>query len=629
MIPAERIHPQAAEQLIVYLSEQIRQSLSARQPLEAKWTLWHQMYRGMPEFEVKEFPYLGAANLVIPIIATNVDITFSKLMGMLFGPQKLMSVLPLRSDMVDFAPRLEEFLGVVQDRELGAYDAVADFMLDVCKLGTGILKQRYKRETKTVYEFRETPQGVQEQIRRMMTSNHPELRHVSLWDFLIPPTAETIKDAPWSAERVTLTWQQFINRVQGGIYTGADRIGPWMANFQGSRLPRELMRIERYEPGIGNLLEVWECWLDFDIGGQGDPQAIVATIHMPTMTYLRIDYNPFFNQDKPYSAARYMRQEKRFLGIGLAEMLEHFQDEITAMHNQRIDSGTLANSTMFKGRKGVISQDEPIYPGRWFLLDDMEDVQPLALGHPGKFDSSLQYEEATLRYARERSGVNEYITGAATPSVGYAALGTNIQQAAQATQRFDQVLREVRGAIGESITRCVELYQQFDSRGKEFMYLGQEDGQIIHDFLQFPTELIRMGVSIEVTATSASLSKEVEIRTNTLVMQMLSQFYEQMLGVMQIALNPQVPPPMRNVAMLMMQGGSVMMRKILDSHGLQDIDQLVPRFQEMLNGQQASIGSIAGGPPGISGLGPAPGLVSNGITPSEAGGIFGQPSGVF
>ncbi len=629
MIPADRIHPQAAEQLIFYLSSEIRRSLEQRKPLEDKWTLWHQMYRAMPEFETKEFPFLGAANLVIPIIATNVDITFSRLMGMLYGPQRLVSVQPLRADMVDFAARLEEFLGVVQERELGAYNALADFLLDVCKLGTGILKQRYKREMKTVYEFRETPFGVQEQIRKMMTANHPELRHVSLWDFLVPPTAETIEAAPWASERVTLTWQQFINRVRSNIYTGADRIGPWMARYKGSQVPQELMRIERYQPGMGNMLEFWETWLDFDISATGEPQAIVVTLHIPTMTFARIDYNPFFNQEKPYSSARFMRQEKRFLGIGLAEMLEHFQDEITAMHNQRIDSGTLANSTMFKGKKNVISQDEPIYPGRWFLLDNMEDVQPLTLGNPGKFDSSLQYEEATLRYARERSGVNDYIAGNASPSIGYAALGTNIQQLEQVTQRFDQVLREVRGAVSESMTRVVELYQQFDSAGKEYLYMGQEDGQIVNQFLQFPLELARMGIGIEVTATSAALSKEVEIRTNTLVMQMLSQFYEQMLGVMQIALNPQVPAPMRNVSVLMMQGGSVMMRKILDSHGLQDIDELVPKFQEIMNGQQAGLGALGGGQAGANGFGPAPGLVGNGAAPPEPGGIIAQPAGLF
>lgn len=627
MIPPDRINPAAAEQLIYYLRNEISNSLADRAPLEERWMNWHRMYRAQPEFDVKEFPFYGAANLVIPVIATSVDTTFSRLMGLLFSPSNLWSCRPIRPDMIEFSTRLEEFLEVVQEREIGAYNAVADFLLDLCKLGTGVLKQRFRRESKLVYEFRETPQGLVDQVRRMMTANHAELRHVSLFDFLMPPTATTVQSSPWAAERVSLTWQQYANRVREGIYTGANRIGPWMALSKGSPINEEMMRLERYQAGQGDKLEFWETWLDYDIGGVGEPQAIVATIHIPTLTFARIDYNPFFNQEKPYSAARYMRQEGRFLGIGLAEMLEHFQDEITAMHNQRIDSGTLANTTMFKGRNGAVSQDEPIYPGRWFILDDMDDVQALTLGSPGKLDSSINYEQATLQYAKERSGINDYVMGNAQPSIGYAALGTNLQQLEQVTQRFDQVLREVRAALGESGTRIVELYQQFNYAGREYLYLGEEDGTILNQFLQFPLELARMGVGIEVTATSAALNKDVEIRTNTLLMQLLSQFYGQMLGTMQIALNPQIPEPMRNIAMLMMQGGSTMMRRILDGYGVQDASELVPRFQELMNGQQAGLGGIAGYGADPGGFAAQPGMGGPAIGAPAIGGLLPPGAG--
>lgn len=628
MIPVDKIDPQAAETLINYLSREIQTALSERKPLEDKWSLWLQMYRGTPEFEVKEFPYLGAANLVIPVIATDIDIVFSRLVGLLFSPSNLWTLRPLRPDMIEFAARMQEFLEVVQERELNAYDATADFLLDICKLGTGVLKQRYRREQKTVYEFRETPYGVSEQFRRIMIHDHPQMDHVSLFDFLLPPMAATIQSSPWAAERILLDWGQYIGRVQEGIYTGNDRIKSWMATSKGSNILQNLMRLERYEPGLGNKLEVWECWLDFDIAGVADPVAVVATIHIPSMTYLRIDYNPFFNQDKPYSSARFMRQEKRFLGIGLAEMLEHFQDEITAMHNQRIDSGTLANSTMFKGRKGVISQDEPIYPGRWFLLDNMEDVQALTLGTPGKYDSSIQYETSSLGYASRRSGVNDYLSGTATPSIGYAALGTNLQQLEQTTQRFDQVLREVRRALSESGMRLVELYQQFDSGGKEFIYMGQEDGIMVNKFLQFPLELARMGIGVDVTATSAAMNKDVDIRKNTLIMQMLTQFYQQVFQAMTLMLNPQLPEPLRQVLSMMVNGGTILMRRILDAYGTQDVDELVPKLQEVLNGQSASLQAATGQQGGPGGFNAAPGMEALGAGGGGAGDLMSQFSGL-
>lgn len=601
MIPVEQVNPDAANALMQYLLREIRRAESERQPLEQRWMEYQRMYKAEPEFEFKEFPFLGASNLVITVIATDVDTTFSRLMGLLFAPDNLWSTRPTRPDMIEFAARLQEFLQVVQERELNAYNAVADFLLDMCKLGTGILKQRYKRETKQVYEFRETPQGVYEAQRKVTLHDHPILEHVSLWDFLIPSLAIDIQSAPWCQERLFLTYGQYLNRVRDGIYTGHDRIAYWMANSKGSQILQNLMRLDRFEAGIGDLLDVRECWLDFDIRGAGEPQAIVATIHMPSMTFLRIDWNPFFNQEKPYSYARYMRQEKRFYGIGLAEMQFHYQHEITAMHNQRIDSGTIANATMFKGKKGSVRQDEEVFPGRWFLLDNMDDVQVLNMGS-GKYDSTIQNENATLSYSKQRSGVNDYITGASTPAIGYATLGTNLQQLEQVTQRFDQTLREVRRALAESGTRLVELYQQFNQGGKEYIYLGQEDGEILHQFLQFPIELVRMGVGIDVTATSAALNKDTQIRSNTLIMQMLNQYYQQSIQAMQIALNPQLPPPMREMASLMIGSTTTMMRRILDTQGLQDADMMLPRAEQIAQltqmGQMQTQGMM---PPRMSG----------------------------
>lgn len=612
MIPVEQIDPRAADALMEYLTREVRKAESERKPLEERWKTYQQMYKGEPEFEYKEFPFLGASNLVVTIIATDVDTIFSRLMGILFAPDNLWSTRALRPDMIEFAARLQEFLQIVQNRELNAYESVADFLMDLCLLGTGVMKQRYKRCYKQVYEFRETPQGVFEQIRKIRLEDHPVQEHVSLFKFLIPAYATGIQEAPWVAEELDLTYGQYMSRVRDGIYTGQDRIHSWMATHKGSAVLQHLMRLDRFEPGLGELLDVRECWLDYDIGGRGEPMAIVATIHIPSRTFLRVDYNPFFNQEKPYSSARFMRQAKRFYGIGLGEMQCHYQHEITAMHNQRIDSGTIANATMFKGKKGIgLRQDEPVFPGRWFLLDNMEDVTTLNMGS-GKYDSTAQNEGMALQYSKQRSGVNDYITGSATPSIGYATLGTNLQQLEQVTQRFDQTLRDVRACLSESGTRLVELYQQFDSGGKEFIYMGDADGAVVHAFLQFPIELVRMGVGIDVTATSAALNKEAQVRSNTIVMQMLTQFYQQNIQAMQIAMTPGIPPQMQQMALLMIQGSSIMMRRILDGTSIQDVDQLVPRVEDILSGNagigQSPGGVVPGGPAGLIGPGGAPGM---------------------
>lgn len=604
MIPPHLVEPRAVEALIQYLQREIFQAIGDRRSLEDRWIRFEKAYKALPEQEIKEFPFLGAANLVIPVVATDVDTIYSRIMGILFAPDSLWATRALRPEMVDYAPRLKEFLQWAQNHELNAYVSTAEFVLELCKLGTGVLKQRYRRETQDVYQFRETQQGISERILTMRIHDSPVQDHVSLYDFLVPATAVDIQSAPWVAERLWLTWDQYMQRVQAGIYMGSDRIRRSMAIEKGSHIEVVRQEMDLYRPGLGDKLEIWEAWLKFDVMGRGRPMSIVATMHLPSMSLLRLDFNPFMNQEKPFSSAPFLRQEKRFYGIGLAEMLMPFQDEVSTMHNQRLDNKTLSNSTMMKAKRDAGFKDnEPIFPGRWFHVQDMGDLEPLKMGTP--FDTTLIDEQATVAYARERTGVNDYMRGTAAPHTGYSTATTTIELLQQAAKRIDQTLRDIRVCLAESGTRIVELYQQFNQGGKEFFVMGPKDGAMVHQILNFPPELMRYSMGIEVTATSAALNKEVEIRTNSLILQMVTQFNQQMLGWMQILLNPMVPQPLKTLAYQSMVGSSILMRRQLDLHGVQDIDMVVPDVREALNaGAQPAVGPQS--PAGLLGAGGAP-----------------------
>ena len=600
MIPSNATNPAVLEQLTYYLRQEIWRAQSERFELESQWIRYDLGYRGKPKETTKDFPFEGAANLVIPVIATDVDTIFSRIMGILFSPDNLWSCRALNESMVQFAPKLQDFLEWAQEHELGVYDAVADWCMELCKLGTGVLKQRYRREMKQVYQYRETDFGTVEQQLMMLIKDSPRVEHVSLYDFYIPASSTNVQEAPWCAERIMLGWGQLMERARAGVYMLPAGIGNWYAQSRASRNEEVKQRSDMYVPSFADRFEIHEFWLDYDLSGLGrPPQAIVATLHIPSMSLLRVDYNPFFNQDKPYSIARYLRQEKRFYGIGLCEMLAQFQDEISTQHNQRIDSATLANSTMMKAKKGIgIRENEPIIPGRWFLLDNMEDVQTLPMGQ--RFDSTVPYEEMTLQYATKRTGVNDYIQGNPTAAVGYGPASTTQAMLQEGAKRFDQVMREARRCLSETGVRVTELYQQYNQKGKEYLVMGQQDGAVVHQILQFPMEIIRTGVAIELTATSGNLNKEQQIRTNTIISQMVVQYYQQVMQAMSYVVNPQVPPQIKQLAMEMVQGGTILIKRIMDDYGLKDGDKIIPPLTNALQGQQQQLAMMqqgAGGQP--------------------------------
>lgn len=604
--------------------------MSDRNLLENDWVRFEELYRARPEDGIKDFPFDGASKLEMPVVATDVDTLYSRTVGMLVEPPNLWSITAQRPELIDFAAATNEFMEWAQHNELDVHKWLGDWIIDIHKLGTGIIKQRYTRAMKKVFEWRELDQQTWQQQAVIMLKDSPSIHHVRLHDFYLPAGFKDHQQAPWTAERVRMTWPQFMNRVKQGIYFNADKIGAFYFSPPINQVQQRLDVISRYPASINSQMEFYEFWMDFDIDGDGWDEAIICTLHLDSQTIVRLDFNPFFNQEKPYSAARFMRDVNSFYGIGLGEMLDQFQEEISAMHNQRIDDGTIANSTQFVMDKGEthIKLNEPSFPSKIWKLNNPGAFKVLEMGSGTSRGqaAALQNEEASRQEAMRRTGVNDYIQGQQGPAQAYGTAFTTQQMLLNSSKRFGETYRDIQNALGETGTRILELYQQYNPRGKEYIALGQKDGGMVSMVLRFPLDLIRKGLKVSVTAIDTQNSKDAQIRTQTLVMQQLMQFYQNYMMMMSYVANPQLPGPMRQAAMIAAQGGAVMMGRLLKLQGIQDADTLIPELEGGLNEQQRqlqAIQSLLTPPPG---QGTQPGAVPMGQgSPQPAG--MGGPMG--
>ena len=611
MIPSNRIQPKGLDNLLQYLTTELYRSQGERGSLEERWIRFQRVYRALPDEQTKRFPWLGSSNLVLPVAATDVDTVVAQLIGIIYGPKNVWSVQPLRPDMVDYAPRVDEFLSWAQDAELNMYPAIADWVMEVVKLGTGVLKQRYVRETKKVFEWRDTPQGTVEQQLRRIVKDSPEVNRVALPDFYVPASCGVdLQRASWCAERFRLNKNQYQQRINSGIYQPSTDLRLWDVGrttaTRGAQYERAFQALDAYVPSYADELEMYEFWLDYDLDGDGEAEALVCTLHIPSRTYLRVDYNPFFNQEKPYSVARYIRQEGRFYGIGICEIDDPFQDAASTMTNQRIDNATLMNVVMFKGKTNAgISENEPFFPGKTKLLSNLDDWQPMSVGQ--KADTTIPNEELLMSYGRKRTGISDYLSGNSSDSLNYSTATTAVSMLREGKKRFDQVLRECHVALSETGMRVLELYQQFNQGGKPFLVLGDKDGAMVQKVLQFPTEIVRLGLFVDVASANGAQNKETEIRTNQIIFGLVMQFYQQLIQGLMLVNNPQAPPMVRQAAFEMVVGGTTLARRILDAYGQQDVDKIIPDLEALVNaGQPQAPGMAIGGPEGGPPTGGAP-----------------------
>lgn len=634
MLDPRSYSPRRAQQLLFYLLTELRRARQDRSEMEGRWIRYEETYRAQPFDKQKTFPFLGASNLVIPVMATDVDTLYSRLMGLLFEQPGLWTVNARRPEMEEIAPRIEEFLTWAQENEIDMQLPVGDWLLDIMKLGTGVLKQRYQREQRKVFEWRELTQGVWQQDAVVLLTDAPAVNRVRLPNFWVPAGFKELSDMPWCGEDINLTVQQFMNRVQAGLYYPTADVNLWANNSAYYQQPvqRAFDVSSGYAASQRNQLRITEFWTDFDIDEDGYDEALVCTIHEDSESYIRIDKNPFFNQEKPYTVSRFMRDGNSFYGIGLGEMLDHFQEEITAMHNQRIDAGTISNSIMIATSKSNtdIADDEPFWPGKnWRVNNPQTDIREIQLGNPNTQNASINNEAASTEWAHRRDGVNDYVMGNATPDVGYGTAYTTQQMLLNATKRLGETVREVHRGLSETGTRVLELYQQFNQNGKEFFALGQQDGALVRMVLQFPLDLIRRGLKVSVRAIDAANSKDAQIRTNTVVLQQLMQFYQYYMQALSYMVNPQVPPPIQQAAAQMVDGASIMMRRLLTSYNVQDADRMIPDLgganadyqRQLLGLQQALLTTPPGRTPPAFGGQPQ---IGGGAAP--AGGMGGVPA---
>lgn len=644
MINPLHVDKKYLQELVQYLVVEQRQAEAERGKLEESWTKFFEAYRAKPAEEYKMFPFPGAANIIVPIIAIDVESIYAQITATLFAADSVFTTRAKRPDMIQASAKFNEFLVWAETQELDLFNELCDWVLDILILGTSVLKTRYRREYKKVYEFREMQtRGGQEvggssgqQVMAYLHDN-PVVEHIPLWDFYIQAAAYSIETSPWCSQRVRLTWEQFDSRIRQGVYVNQDSyFTKALAHDPVHKVERARQRLDQVVPSYDNRLEFMEFWVQdaYIHGPHTDPCSLVLTIHMPSSRTVRIDYNPWFNQEKPYEKAVFFRQSKRFYGIGLAEMLFPFQEEITTIHNQRLDRNTVFNAPFITAIKNAnFRDDEAVWPGRIKLVDSHDEIMLHHFGRDAAAHDTKDDENFSRQYATERSGASDYVTGGDAPSIGYSTASVAAQMLREGKKKFDQVMRECRRCLSKTGMRVLELYQQFNQGGKAFYALGQKDGELVQKILEFPVDLIRMGLAVDVTATSAAYNKEVEIRTNMLVMKELMGYYQQIMQYMQIVLNPQVPPPLRAVAARAMQGLTILLNRIIDAYGIQDTDQLLVDMEATNGGGppqamgqpavQPGGTPMATGPAQPTGMAPLPALPAG----ADQGAQYGSPNG--
>lgn len=637
--PLLKLEEEVKQDLVTWLNYTLNTHFAERTDFINEIVEDQELYWSEPAEVERKAPFKGAANIVIPLSAIAVETYHANLMQQLRALEDPFSGQAVHSEWVDATSPLEKYFNREMKHNVKLIDSLEGSYLDIEKHGTGVARAGYEKITK--WGVKITPDGDEVEFPVVVKAGAC-VHSVPLYRFLMPFSAKDAQSAYWVGEECEdslyeidlMEREKFFDEGCVEHLRGYLKTQGQSDNNQAIRRQQEL---EKRIPIQPDTVKWYTIWTSFDVEQldkiyedfssvfstqlQGTPKEIIIYYHRESNYIMGIRYN--WNEDlrRPYRHGVYFPIEHRWRGIGICKQTKMFQWEVTAMHRQRLDNATIANMRMFKVSKmSGYGPGEPIFPGKMWMLDDMDHIDTIQAGEI--YSSDFNNETVTLQYQQQRVGLGDIQAGAADS--GTPGTATDIMaRVKEAKKRSDYTSGNVKRYTSEVMFDCVLEIKQWGVSNKSYV-TNLEGGEWVQRFLDLPIEDIKDNIYINIDLTGERHSDLVDRNDWT----QLAGLYQQYgTASMQLAQMTGDPEMLQKLAMILLRGSTRMFKEVLDSYKIPGSDQMV--LKELIE----NVG-INGAPPGgnqsgiVGGPGPA-GPGNSAITKPSPGQLMafgGKPS---
>ena len=213
--------------------------------------------------------------------------------------------------------------------------------------------------------------------------------------------------------------------------------------------------------------------------GDGPPVALAVWVCERARRILKIQRLEQLNKDGLRTPVpfEYIREPGRFYPMGFVEWMDHCQNEMDAIHRQRLDAGQMTNMPfgMYEPAAGMPAEKIKIEPG---LLVPVKDTSKVVFPKMN-FNSQWSFQDEALarRNAQEQAGLSESAVGV-FPTKRLSAsefVGTQ----GSVDLRTEQMVLRIARSYKQLLTRIFGLYQQYMPDGRVYQVTGQKGERIV------------------------------------------------------------------------------------------------------------------------------------------------------
>lgn len=590
------LDPDSETRLVSYLREELERHDMERPKAIEELKQFQNDYWAEPIQERKTFPFTGAANIIIPLTAIAFEAIHSRTMTTLWASKPFVSAKSRGAPGLGDAEKpIEDWMDYELEHTIKIFKPANDLCMEIEKFGTGMAKSGYEKIVKK--GVRDGAGGREE--FPVLIKDGATLDAVPQANFLFPFSYKDPQIDPWVGEvhtehPYTVKLMEESGLFRKGTYEKLLPFSLQSGNSDGNT--GSARSYEAKQEALEKRVSIWpkrifwqELWCAFDIDKDGVEEEIVVHFHHDSLTIMSVRYNYHEDLHRPYRTGVYMPLEGRWRGIGICKQNQQFQREVTTMHRQRLDNGTLANMGMLVIHKmSGYGPKEPIFPGKMWFVDDMEHIKPFKMNEV--YQSAFANEQGTLIYSQQRTGVNEVILG--MPQVGTPGTATSdLARIQEGNKKFDFIMKNIKNMFNDILLDIFCNIVQFGP--KNISYFDYVDGgPLLKQVMTMPVHLIRQSIVFEVVAAGQQSNKILDRQNWTQVAQLITQYYQGLL-----LLSQGQPELTQLITTKALSAATEAMKQILDTFDIKNKERIIVLELEKLNAasQPGAVSQLSGG----------------------------------
>jgi len=493
---------------------------------QLKWDYWAE-----PEEEVKSFPFEGASRMIVPLNAIATEQTLAAVSRRLYGLKQRVIAEPMSDVWLQIKDDIEKYFAWELDEKVKLRPSIESALLEILKLGNGVSRTHFRREIKhgiKLINGEETPFPV---IHKQ--GAHTDSIPVS--KFLMPFSSKSPNTAPWCGVEIVAEPYELQLLEDGGMFEVGyvESLKAWALEQSSTedRVQAEQEEREKRTPSQAERLVIYEIWLSFNVATDQDrAREIVVWYHQTSGKIGAVRYNWLTDLRRPFEIGTYFPVEHRWPGIGIGKQTSMFQREVSAIHRQRLDAGTVSIARVWKTTKfSGVRPDQAIGPGKIITVNDMNDLEPMQ--HGEIYPSAFSNENMAVIYFQQRSGVNDQILGleeAGTPGSATSAL-TRVQEG---KKKFDFIFDNIQDFRDRTIMEIARTIHQFGASNVSY-FETVKGGDLVKRFLELPDEFIADGLILKIRGSDETSNRILDRQNWTQAAAFLSQYYTAAIQLVQ------------------------------------------------------------------------------------------------